>query len=239
MSKTVEAVPSIRQPWYQSTLLWGAFSLAATIVFTVVAAMTKDIRWALFGAWPFAAIAVWEFLSYFVESKKRRVTATGLISVVLVIGLIVLYVRLKPPETKAASASSAIRLSKGPSTPQTLPISNPADATTPSVAPTLAQADQIVRTIVDRYQKEHNGHNPTIKWINHRLKDQGQPFHIGAKSPRPPAARSKIAFFGGNMKDNWDVVHNENPNVDIEMTGVNADHNKHVVYNVLPPSRPQ
>ncbi len=85
-----------RQPWYQSTLLWGAFSLALTIVFTVVAAMTKDVRWALFGALPFATIAVWEFLSYFIEPKKVRALITGLISLVLAIGLLVLYARLKP-----------------------------------------------------------------------------------------------------------------------------------------------
>jgi hypothetical protein len=92
-------------PWYHSTLLWGAVGVFGTIVFGVVAAMTKDVRWALAGALPFASMAIWEIVGPFVVSKRKRVAFTGLISEAVAIGLLVLYVRLKPENPKAASTS--------------------------------------------------------------------------------------------------------------------------------------
>lgn len=100
-SPNQQSVERTKPIWYQSTLLWGAFSLFATIVFTVVAAMTKDVRWALFGALPFASIAAWEILNYFVTSTRKRAAITGFISIGLLIGLGLLYIRLKPEPLKS------------------------------------------------------------------------------------------------------------------------------------------
>jgi hypothetical protein len=100
---------------------------------------------------------------------------------------------------------------------------------------TEAEAGKIVATIVQRYKRKHNGQPPTYNWINQRLKDQGQPFIVKAK----PALRSKLAISGGTMRNNEVVVHNEVPDVDIELTGVNAESNGIVIENVRPPKPPQ
>ena len=60
----------------QSTLLWGSGSLALAIIITVVAAMTHDIRWALFFSIPFAGFAGWEFTRTLVDNKRASIIAT-------------------------------------------------------------------------------------------------------------------------------------------------------------------
>jgi hypothetical protein len=106
IAKEMAPTGAKRSPWYQSTLFWGAFGIFGTTVFTVVAAMTKDIRWGLYGALPFASIAIWELLSYFVVSKKRRVLITSLASLPIFGGLIWLYVALRPPVVTQATSTT-------------------------------------------------------------------------------------------------------------------------------------
>lgn len=92
-------------PRYHSTPLWGAVGLAGTIVCTVVPAITRDVRWLLFGALPFLSIIIWEIVGPLVVSTKRRIAFTGLISAALAIGLVVWYVKLKPENPNADSTS--------------------------------------------------------------------------------------------------------------------------------------
>src|SRR5947209_13237514 len=103
VAKEVETTPgphSNNAAWYQSTLLWGAFSLTATIVLTVVAAMTKDLRWLLFFAFPFAFISTLEFVSYFQSNKRRRISIAAVASIFIAIGLLWLYRVLAPNTSK-------------------------------------------------------------------------------------------------------------------------------------------
>jgi len=82
--------------WYQSTLLWGSASLAVTIVFTVVAAMKKDLRWLLILAWPFGCIAAWELIGYFARPKRVRMLITICAALLFGISLFGMNLWLKP-----------------------------------------------------------------------------------------------------------------------------------------------
>lgn len=84
-----------KTPW-QSTLLWGALSLAVGIVITVIAAMMRDIRWLLYFSLPFLGFSCFEFLSYFPRFQKRRLIATGLFCIVCLVALICLHMFLRP-----------------------------------------------------------------------------------------------------------------------------------------------
>src|SRR6266852_448807 len=82
-------------PWYQSTLFWGAGSLGAAIVLTVIAAMEKDFRWLLFLATPLFWLSLWDIIRRIRHALKRRVTfAASCIAVTL--GLSMLFVHLAP-----------------------------------------------------------------------------------------------------------------------------------------------
>jgi hypothetical protein len=48
--------PQSALPWYEGTLLWGAISVAATLIATYVGYATRDIMWILVAAWPFCAL---------------------------------------------------------------------------------------------------------------------------------------------------------------------------------------
>ncbi len=96
--------------WYQSTLLWGSLSLAITIVCTVVATMTKDIRWLLFAAWPFGCIAVWELLGYFIKQLPKRFWIALPLSLALLAGTWWLYVSLRPDVDDAISTSRVFKV---------------------------------------------------------------------------------------------------------------------------------
>jgi hypothetical protein len=43
-------------PWYESTLLWGAFTVVIGLITTYAGFATKDIRWFLVAAWPFCCL---------------------------------------------------------------------------------------------------------------------------------------------------------------------------------------
>jgi len=80
--------------WYQSTLLWGAASMAVACILPVLAIM-RDVRWLLVVAWPFVIIAVWEFAKTKNSARPKAWAAGGgLISALL---LSVLYIYLAPP----------------------------------------------------------------------------------------------------------------------------------------------
>lgn len=120
-----DGIPTPRPTLGQSTLLWGALSLCVTIVFTVVAAMTKDVRWGLYGALPFASIALWEFLGYFVQSKTRRALITATASLVILAGLIWLYIALRESSIMAAQEDTKLHLTAQMHLP---PTGNPFDS---------------------------------------------------------------------------------------------------------------
>jgi hypothetical protein len=86
----------------QSTLFWGALCMFATIVLTVVAVMIHDFRWILGFAWPFAAVAAWEF-SRIIFARRLAVLATTAVSMVASGALLLwLYFALAPPPESVA-----------------------------------------------------------------------------------------------------------------------------------------
>jgi len=78
--------PPSESPWYESTLLWGALGAAMAIVLTVIAALSKDLRWLLFLAWPFFGLTFW--------SLCRRVRIAPIRWAVLIVSLLVAAVGL-------------------------------------------------------------------------------------------------------------------------------------------------
>src|SRR6266446_944198 len=87
--------------WHQSALFWGCISAVVAIVIAVLVAMLKDVRGLLFFAWPFAAIAVWEFArTWGSAGHVKWITAGG--SLVAAIALFGLYLGLAP-EVPSAS----------------------------------------------------------------------------------------------------------------------------------------
>lgn len=83
-------------PFHQSTLFWGCAGAVITIVLTVVAAMTKDLRWLLVFAWPFASVAIWEFArTWAPPNTVKSIASFGVVASGLV--LAVFYWLLVPP----------------------------------------------------------------------------------------------------------------------------------------------
>ena len=83
------------QPWYESTLLWGAFGLAFAIVLAVVGVMVKDLRWLLFvSEIPFIVAACAAFRS--VRRRGLRYSVITCVSILILCGLAFGYVKLQP-----------------------------------------------------------------------------------------------------------------------------------------------
>lgn len=91
-------------PWYESTLLWGAFSAAAAIVITVVATMTKDLRWMLILAWPFFLATAWAGFKN-LRSRRLQTILTSVLSLVIAVCLYGLA-RLHPSEPQKTESKS-------------------------------------------------------------------------------------------------------------------------------------
>jgi hypothetical protein len=92
----VDGAASRLQAALQSTLLWGALCMFATIVLTVVAVMIHDFRWILALAWPFAAVAIWEFGRIIFSRKIVAAYLTGTATIVSGLLLLWLYFALAP-----------------------------------------------------------------------------------------------------------------------------------------------
>jgi hypothetical protein len=95
----VDRHPSTRFPHF-----WGAAGTCITIVLTVVAAMTKDLRWLLILAWPFSGIAIWDAARAWSSARTTRLTTARLTVTGLIIsGLCLsgLYYWLTPPPKPA------------------------------------------------------------------------------------------------------------------------------------------
>lgn len=208
--------PDPKPAWYQSTLLWGSASLAITIVLTVVAAMTKDLRWLLILACPFACVAVWEFVTYFVKSKRRRIAITTVAAIVIVALLYGLNVKLKPPLQVAPSQSVDTRPEE---VKKPVPATQPAPAPLPAESPkpmTQAQAMAIFKKIVEGYEKEHKGKGPTLAWINNQLKEQHQPFTAFRKTAQP-GPQSSFTCDDCTFEGNGTGITDANPNLKLEI----------------------
>jgi hypothetical protein len=95
----VDRDPSTRFPHF-----WGAAGTCITIVLTVVAAMTKDLRWLLIFAWPFSGIAIWDAARAWSSARTTRLTTARLtVTGVIISGLCLseLYYWLTPPQKPA------------------------------------------------------------------------------------------------------------------------------------------
>jgi hypothetical protein len=116
--KLRESVPH-SPPWFESNRVWGGGGICLAIVFTVVAAMKKDLRWMLILAWPFAVITLWTITAAF-RYKTVRVLLTAIIAILVAFGLYRLNVWLRPiPELSKLSLS--IAPAKSPSNEKTEP----------------------------------------------------------------------------------------------------------------------
>jgi hypothetical protein len=84
-------------PWYQSSVFWGAGSLAVGIVVTVIAATAKDFRWLLFVAVLFFWWCIWEVIKRIRSKKRRRLAVSVSFTTVLVaLGSLFVYLAPKP-----------------------------------------------------------------------------------------------------------------------------------------------
>jgi hypothetical protein len=83
-----------------------------------------------------------------------------------------------------------------------------------------AQVEQkaIIEGLVTDYKKSHDGNNPTIGWLNDKLKDQGKDFRIQPKS--------SVTFIGGRFEGNDIGVQNSNPNTQFTFDGTDFINNK-------------
>lgn len=83
--------------FHRSTFFWGCGGAFLAIVVTVIAGMSKDIRWLLVFAWPFGAFAIWEFARTWSYRRKNLITGMT-VAGTMVIGIALgwLYVWLTP-----------------------------------------------------------------------------------------------------------------------------------------------
>jgi hypothetical protein len=83
--------PSLRTPWYESNLLWGA----ASLIVAVIAARVPDVRWLLAVAWIPGCAALW-FSFRTARSVLRRLASTAASVLILAGCLYTLSGALKP-----------------------------------------------------------------------------------------------------------------------------------------------
>jgi hypothetical protein len=98
--------PGQSSPWWESNVLWGG----AAIVFTVIAAMTKDLRWMLILAWPCFTMTLWKMTSMLAVKRSRKIL-TGIGTVFIAAGIYGLNVWLRPtpsPSTVVTTTSSTV-----------------------------------------------------------------------------------------------------------------------------------
>jgi hypothetical protein len=97
------------------------------------------------------------------------------------------------------------------------------------------QKRNIVTKLVQTYRQKNKGKNPTIGWINERLKTKGLDFRV-ARQTQPPAA----IITGGRIHDNaGDGIYNET-GLPLIMDNVEIDGNKGAgITNRLPKQRQQ
>ncbi len=94
-------------PWYEGTLLWGSLGAAIAIILTVVAAMSKDLRWLLILAWPFSCLAVWAVLKV-IPQRGLRWPLIIASSLLIAGGLYWVNVALRPPHAEPAQISPLV-----------------------------------------------------------------------------------------------------------------------------------
>jgi len=82
---------------HESNLVWGPFSMFASMVITVIGSMKHDLRWLLLLAWPFWVLPMWKISQHLRFRNSRYLTSIGL-SLIGAIGLYALASWLKPPD---------------------------------------------------------------------------------------------------------------------------------------------
>jgi len=92
----------------QNTFLWGCVGMAAAIVLTAVAAMSHDIRWLLWIAWPFMSFAIWEFARTWLIDKEKILSITFLGILLSGLALAWLYNSLAPSDVQSPSPLAAL-----------------------------------------------------------------------------------------------------------------------------------
>src|SRR6266403_718766 len=208
-TKPSEPPAAMPPTWYQSTLLWGSASLAVTIILTVVAAMTKDLRWLLIIAWPFSWIAVWEFVTYFPRLKAKRTIITICAAIVFAASLYLLNLKLKPDTL----GPGLMTTSQAPPQPS---------------AQAELEAKTFINGLIIEYEKAHKGDDPTLDWVNTQLEKQQKPFRV------TPPAGGQFVFKGGGFYNNGTAIENKNPNTRFYFDGTPFVGNKKAIKN-LPP----
>ena len=130
-------IPDLKNqpPWYESNLFWGPLASAGGIILTVVAAMTHDLRWLLWFAWPCFGVAIW-----WLARRTRAVVLVSVLGIVLTgAGLLWLNRWLQPEQISAvAPTPKPMEPSTGQMVPpQPKPISPPryVTKTTPPLGP--------------------------------------------------------------------------------------------------------
>jgi hypothetical protein len=95
--KPPQAIPEYgtpsEAPWYESTLLWGALGAVLAIMLIVIGAATKDLRWLLSIAWPFACVSVWAAVKN-ISSKRKRRAVVAIASALIAVALYQLHIFL-------------------------------------------------------------------------------------------------------------------------------------------------
>jgi hypothetical protein len=120
--------------------VWGAGSLGFGIVLTVIAAMTKDLRWLLILAWSCFGLTTWAIIR---EFFNRRFVKLLTIIVIALIGIFLRPPRISPTETpieskKPDDKEPEMHDHKVPENPNPHPESKPSK---PSVKPRNEQEE--------------------------------------------------------------------------------------------------
>lgn len=64
--------PASEPPLHESTLLWTAINTFFSVLFGITLAVTRDLRWLLPLAWPWAALGIWKVIVATIQPVRKR-----------------------------------------------------------------------------------------------------------------------------------------------------------------------
>lgn len=173
--------PHNNAQWHQSTLLWGALSVAITVILTVVAAMVKDFRWLLIVAFPFCCVAIWEIFKA-IKSSRIRWVLIVISSLIAAAGLAWLYVALRPSITahiesqktqeEQKTKTSTLAPSPAPTdTAKATPTRTPRPRQTPANATDIERLRADAKSFINRFYLSFSAMRDDKDWWERNSKN--------------------------------------------------------------------
>jgi len=162
--------------------------------------------------------------------KMQHGSASIIVAIVVAIGIPQLIAQWRS-EHPRASVSTPAPKPETPPAPSPAATAQPQATAEPKRQVTKEQALAIISGRVEKYKKEHGGKEPTLDWMNSKLKAEGWNFTAHKK---PRQSGPEFTFEGTTFEGNGVVIQNSDPYAHFKFSGTTMKDNKKVIVNTAP-----